>query len=70
MKGEELVQSFKEKRVAQRLRAEEKLVTNMEKARRTMERYTYYDRCTYSIIWLVQLLKANSYIPGFFSIAY
>ena len=39
MKGEELVQSFKEKRAAQRLQAEERLVTNMEKAQRTMERY-------------------------------
>ena len=48
VKGEELVRSFKEKRAAQRLRAEERLVTNMEKAQRTMERYTY-DRCTYSI---------------------
>ena len=40
MKGEELVQSFKEERAAQRLQAEERLITNMEKAQRTMERYT------------------------------
>ena len=36
--GEELVQSFKDKRAAQRLQAEERLVTNMEKAQRTMEK--------------------------------
>ena len=39
VKGEELVQSFKEKRAAQRLQTEERLVSNMEKAQRTMERY-------------------------------
>ena len=38
VKGEEFVQSFKEKRAVQRLQAEERLVTNMEKAQRTMER--------------------------------
>ena len=38
VKGEELVQSFKEKRAAQRLQAEERLVNNMEKAQRTMEK--------------------------------
>lgn len=45
VKGEELVQSFKEKRATQRLHAEGWLVTNMEKAQRTMERYIRW-RCT------------------------
>ena len=38
VKGEELVQSFKEKRAAQRLQVEERLVNNMEKAQKTMEK--------------------------------
>ena len=41
VKGEELVHSFKEKRAAQRLQVEERLVNNMEKAQRTMERYLH-----------------------------
>ena len=46
MKGEELVQSFKEKRAAQRLQAEGRLITNMERAQRTMERYICWRRTT------------------------
>lgn len=38
VKGEELVQNFKEKRAAQRLKAEYKLVNNIQNSQRTMER--------------------------------
>ena len=37
--GEELVQILKGKRAAQRLQAENRLVNNIEKSHRTMERF-------------------------------
>lgn len=41
VKGEELVQAFKEKKAAQRLKAEGRLVSNIEKSQRYMEKYVY-----------------------------
>lgn len=38
VEGEELVQNFKEKRTAQRLKAENRLVKNIHKSQRTMEK--------------------------------
>ena len=39
VKGEELVQAFKEKKAAQRLKAEGRLVSNIAKSQRYMEKY-------------------------------
>ena len=42
MKGEELVHTFKEKRAAERLKTEGRLLGNMERSQRTMEKYVLY----------------------------